>query len=32
MKGTAVVKIKVYNRIGSTIFSTDPAQIGESAQ
>ncbi len=31
MKGTAVVRIKVYNRIGSTIFSTDPAQIGESA-
>ena len=30
MKGTAIVKIKVYNRIGSTIFSTDPAQIGES--
>ena len=30
MKGTAVVRIKVYNRIGSTIFSTDPAQIGES--
>ncbi len=30
MKGTAVIKIKVYNRIGSTIFSTDPGQIGES--
>ena len=30
MKDTAVVKIKVYNRIGSTIFSTDSGQIGES--
>lgn len=30
MKGTSVVRIKVYNRIGSTIFSTDPGQIGES--
>ena len=30
MQGTAVVKVKIYNRLGVTIFSTDPAQIGES--
>lgn len=29
MKGTAVVKIKVYNRIGSAIFSTDATELGE---
>jgi hypothetical protein len=32
MKGTAVVRIKVYNRIGSTIFSTDPHRLAKSAQ
>ena len=30
MRGTALVKVKIYNRLGVTIFSTDPAQIGES--
>ena len=30
MRDTAVIKVKLYNRIGSTVFSTDPAQIGES--
>lgn len=30
MRNTAVVKIKVYNRLGVTVFSTDAAQIGES--
>lgn len=30
MHGTAVVKVKVYNRLGITIFSTDTKQIGES--
>ena len=30
MHGTAVVKIKISNRLGVTIFSTDPTQIGES--
>ena len=30
MHGTAVVRIKIYNRLGVTIFSTEPAQIGES--
>lgn len=30
MRGTAVVKIKIYNRLGVTIFSTEPAQIGEN--
>ncbi len=30
MHGTAVVKIKIYNRLGITVFSTDPRQIGES--
>ena len=29
MKGIRVVKIKVYNRNGLTVFSTDRAQIGE---
>ncbi|WP_153146518.1 bifunctional diguanylate cyclase/phosphodiesterase [Dechloromonas sp. H13] len=31
MGGTAVVKIKIYNRLGVTIFSTDPSQVGESS-
>ena len=30
MHGTAVVKVKIYNRLGVTVFSTDPTQIGES--
>lgn len=29
MKGTNVVKVKVYNLAGMTVFSTDAAQIGE---
>ncbi|MEO8103513.1 MAG: EAL domain-containing protein [Betaproteobacteria bacterium] len=29
MKGLAVVKVKIYNLEGLTVFSTDPAQIGE---
>jgi len=31
MRGTAVVKVKIYNRLGVTIFSTDPTQVGESS-
>ena len=31
MRGTAVVKVKIYNRLGVTIFSTDPTQIGENS-
>jgi diguanylate cyclase (GGDEF)-like protein len=30
MRDTAVIKVKVFNRLGSTIFSTDTGQIGES--
>ena len=30
MRDTAVVKIKIYNRLGVTVFSTDPQQLGES--
>jgi diguanylate cyclase (GGDEF)-like protein len=30
MKDTAVIKVKLYNRDGVTIFSTDPLQIGEN--
>jgi len=30
MRNTAVVKVKIYNRLGNTIFSTDQLQIGES--
>ncbi len=29
MKGTNVVKVKIYNLKGLTVFSTDPKQIGE---
>jgi diguanylate cyclase (GGDEF)-like protein len=29
IRGTPVVKVKIYNRDGVTVFSTDPAQIGE---
>lgn len=29
MRGVRVVKIKVYNKNGLTVFSTDPSQIGE---
>lgn len=31
MLGTSVIKVKVYNRLGVVIFSTDPRQIGESS-
>ncbi|MGB4063215.1 MAG: EAL domain-containing protein [Azonexus sp.] len=30
MRDTSVVRVKIYNRIGSTVFSTDTGQIGES--
>ena len=30
MRDTAVVKVKIYNRLGNTAFSTDRALIGES--
>ncbi|KXB28959.1 hypothetical protein AT959_19225 [Dechloromonas denitrificans] len=30
MRNTAVVKVKLYNRLGTVIFSTDPEQIGEN--
>lgn len=30
MNNTAVIKIKLYNRLGITVFSTDTSQIGES--
>ena len=30
MAGTGVAKVRIYNRLGVTIFSTDVAQIGES--
>ena len=30
MKGTSVIKVKVYNRLGNVIFSTDARLIGES--
>lgn len=30
MRDTSVIRIKIYNRIGSTVFSTDASQIGES--
>lgn len=30
MRDTSVIKVKVYNRLGSTIFSTDARQIGDS--
>ena len=30
MRNTAVVRVKIYNRLGVTVFSTDPAQIGQS--
>ena len=30
MRDTAVVKIKIYNRLGNTVFSTEQSQIGES--
>lgn len=30
MHGTAVIKVKVYNRLGITVFSTEMSQIGES--
>jgi diguanylate cyclase (GGDEF)-like protein/PAS domain S-box-containing protein len=29
LKGTSIFKIKLYNRLGMTVFSTDPKQIGE---
>ncbi len=30
MDGTGVAKVRIYNRLGVTIFSTDVAQVGES--
>ena len=30
MRNTAVVKVKLYNRLGTVIFSTDPEQVGEN--
>ena len=30
MRNTAVIRIKIYNRLGVTIFSSDKAQIGEN--
>ncbi len=30
MRDTAVIKVKIYNRLGNTVFSTDSVQIGES--
>ena len=30
MRDTSVIRVKIYNRIGSTVFSTDARQIGES--
>jgi diguanylate cyclase (GGDEF)-like protein len=30
MHDTAIVKIKIYNRLGNTVFSSDAGQIGES--
>jgi len=30
MRDTAVIKVRIYNRLGSTVFSTDITQIGES--
>jgi diguanylate cyclase (GGDEF)-like protein len=30
MRDTAVIRVKIYNRLGSTVFSTDVGQIGES--
>lgn len=29
MHDTAVIRVKIYSRLGMTVFSTDPAQIGE---
>ena len=29
MRDTAVIRVKIYNRMGSTVFSTDAGQIGE---
>ncbi|MCB4361697.1 putative bifunctional diguanylate cyclase/phosphodiesterase [Quatrionicoccus australiensis] len=30
MRNTAVIKVKIYNRLGLTVFSTDARQVGES--
>lgn len=30
MRDTAVVKVKIYNRLGNTVFSTEQSQVGES--
>jgi signal transduction histidine kinase len=29
VRGTSIVKVKIYNRRGITVFSTDPSQIGQ---
>lgn len=31
MHDTAIIKVKIYNRLGNTVFSTDSKQIGESS-
>jgi diguanylate cyclase (GGDEF)-like protein len=30
MRDTAVIRVKLYNRLGNTVFSTDAGQVGES--
>jgi len=30
MRNTSVIRVKIYNRLGTTVFSSDSAQIGES--
>lgn len=30
MRNTAVIKVKIYNRLGTTVFSTEAGQVGES--
>jgi len=30
MRNTAVVRVRIYNRLGATVFSSDAAQLGES--
>jgi diguanylate cyclase (GGDEF)-like protein len=30
LRDTSVIRVKIYNRVGSTVFSTDAEQIGES--
>lgn len=30
LRNTSMVKVKIYNRLGITVFSSDPAQLGEN--